>query len=81
MIARCEQYEHLAQDVENCLDQIVHITTGQLEAFQSNDHATLMRLDKELELTVGSKERAIGALREHMKEHGCHGPQWTELAK
>ena len=30
-----------------------------------------MRLDKQLELTVGLKERSIGALRQHEKEHGC----------
>jgi len=30
-----------------------------------------MRLDKELELTVGLKERTIGALRQHTKEHRC----------
>ena len=29
-----------------------------------------MQLDKELELTVGEKERIIGALREHQKVHG-----------
>jgi hypothetical protein len=27
-------------------------------------------LDKELENTVGRKERCIGALREHRREHG-----------
>ena len=30
-----------------------------------------MRLDKELELTVGLKERTIGALSQHTKEHRC----------
>jgi len=29
-----------------------------------------MQLDKELELTVGEKERIISALREHQKVHG-----------
>jgi len=28
-----------------------------------------MRLDKELEIVMGAKERAIGALRQHEREH------------
>ena len=80
MAAHCEKYDQLAEDVERCLDQIAQTTTEQLQAFQSDDHATLMRLDKKLEQMMGSKERAIGALREHRKEHGCHGPQWSDLA-
>jgi hypothetical protein len=30
-----------------------------------------MKIDKELENTVGEKERAIGALRQHAEEQGC----------
>ncbi len=30
-----------------------------------------MRLDKDLENAVGLKEWAIGAMREHAREHGC----------
>lgn len=30
-----------------------------------------MRGDKELELLVGKKERAFGALRQHAMEHKC----------
>ena len=28
-------------------------------------------MDRELELTVGEKERTIGAVRQHIQEHGC----------
>lgn len=80
MAAHCEKYDQLAEDVERRLDQIAQTTTEQLQAFQSDDHGTLMRLDKQLEQMMGSKERSIGALREHMKEHGCHGAQWSDLA-
>ena len=34
-----------------------------------------MRLDKELETAVGYKDRCIGVLREHEKEHGCQSWQ------
>ena len=30
-------------------------------------------LDKELETTVGRKERIVGALRQHVKDHKCTG--------
>ena len=30
-------------------------------------------LDKELETTVGRKERIVGALRQHLKDHKCSG--------
>jgi len=30
-----------------------------------------MSVDKKLENLVGAKERAIGALRQHLKEHKC----------
>jgi hypothetical protein len=46
------------------------LTTDQLAAFRRRDDSTFMRLDKELELTIGLKERTIGALREHRREHG-----------
>jgi hypothetical protein len=42
-----------------------------LELFRSGESDKYMHLDKELELTVGEKERAVGALRQHVKEHRC----------
>jgi hypothetical protein len=30
-----------------------------------------MRLDKELELLLGEKERRIGAMHQHAEEHKC----------
>jgi len=41
--------------------------------FQEGDYVGSKRIDRELELTVGEKERAIGALRQHLTEHKCHG--------
>ena len=45
--------------------------TFQLELFRADDMNNWNGLDKELELTVGEKERRIGALRQHIKEPGC----------
>ena len=38
-----------------------------------HSHAGCLRLDKELETSVGRKERIVGALRQHVKDHKCDG--------
>jgi hypothetical protein len=67
----CDEYSRLQQEVQEALETLTRLTGEQLSAFKSQDYPSFMRLDKELELTVGSKERLIGALRQHTKEHGC----------
>jgi hypothetical protein len=71
---QCPEYARLQQDVTAVLEQLTALTAAQLEAFRANDHATFMRLDRELENVVGLKERTIGALRQHAQEHGCKSP-------
>jgi hypothetical protein len=67
----CPKKEELRREANQILDRVLSITKAQIEALQANDQAKLLSLDKDLELTFGSKERAFGALREHTKEHGC----------
>jgi hypothetical protein len=68
---RCAEYARLAVRVGEVLERLTNLTQAQLSAFRANDHGTLMRLDKELENTVGEKERRIGAMRQHASEHKC----------
>jgi hypothetical protein len=68
---KCDKYTELAGQVETLQVKLVDLTLAQHEAFLERNHAKAAQLDKELELTVGEKERIIGALREHRKEHGC----------
>jgi hypothetical protein len=70
-MAKCPEYERLHSELENTLGNLAQVTTLLLELFRSNDLSGVHRLDKELELTVGEKERSIGALRQHVKEHNC----------
>jgi hypothetical protein len=65
----CTQCERLHGEVQDVLARITQLTTAQLSAFRSDDNAAFMRLDKELEIAMGAKERAIGALRQHEREH------------
>ena len=53
------------------LNLLTELTKAQLDAFRSHNEAELMRLDKELELAFGRKERSFGALREHERQHKC----------
>ena len=69
--AKCTEYDRLQKDVEAILDKLRELTTLQLEVFRSRDQPEFVRLDKQLELTVGEKERRIGALRQHSADHGC----------
>jgi hypothetical protein len=70
-MTNCSEYTRLRSDVENVLGNLAQVTTLLLELFRSGDSAKYLHLDKELELTVGEKDRAVGALRQHVKEHKC----------
>jgi hypothetical protein len=71
----CPEFERLRIEVENVLGNLAQVSTLLLELFRSEDLSGVYRLDKELELTVGQKERCIGALRQHVKDHGCFPPE------
>jgi hypothetical protein len=71
MGTKCEQRAELESEANSLLEKLVSLTTAQLKVFQARNHSEFIRLDRELELTVGEKERIIGAVRQHIKEHGC----------
>ena len=66
---KCPEYEKLEADVSSSLEFLSDLTKRQLEAFQAGKQTLFVRLDKELENAVGAKERKIGALRQHAKDH------------
>jgi hypothetical protein len=61
----------LQADVENVLGNLAQVTTLLLELFRAGKGDGYKDLDNKLELTVGEKERAVGALRQHVREHKC----------
>jgi hypothetical protein len=67
----CPEYDRLHSELEQILGNLAQTTTLLLELFRSKDLNGVRQLDKELELTIGAKERSIGALRQHIKEHNC----------
>lgn len=70
-MAKCPEYIRLRSEVENVLGNLAQVTTLLLELFRNDESERYKHLDKELELTDGEKERAVGALRQHIKEHKC----------
>lgn len=67
----CKIYDKLRSSVEEILTKISRISSLLLETFRAQDLEGVHRLDIELELAVGQKERSIGALRQHVEEHKC----------
>jgi hypothetical protein len=70
MADRCAVEKKLAEEVSAILARLVELTTTHLQGFREDRQPDVSRLDKELENTVGEKERALGALDQHRKEHG-----------
>jgi hypothetical protein len=68
---KCPEYCRLEAEVDECLRKLRDLTNLQLEVFRSRNYPSFARLDRELELTVGTKERSIGAFNQHSKEHKC----------
>lgn len=71
MVLSCAEYTRLAAAVNAVLTELTRLTTDQRAAFDLRNDAEFHRLDYELEQTMGQKERTIGALRQHIKEHKC----------
>ena len=70
-MSKCPEYDQLAEEADQILRDLGQATTLLLAVFREKDHNKFVRLDKELEQLVGAKERALGALRQHAKEHKC----------
>jgi hypothetical protein len=73
MPEQCQEYASLQHELQLTLQALSDLTKAMLEAFRTKDRGAFVRLDKELEMTVGRKERIVGALRQHIKDHKCAG--------
>jgi len=66
---QCSECARLKSEVSAIPEDISATTSEQVKAVRSGDQQTLMRLDKELEMLMGAKERSIGALLHHQHGH------------
>ena len=70
-MSSCPEYDRLAKNADQALRDLLQTATLLHELFHANQPEKFMSLDKEFELLVGQKERALGALRQHAQEHKC----------
>jgi hypothetical protein len=71
MATVCPEKQRLQTEVRERLIRLAKAATDSIEALRLHDNGSLERLDKELEIVLGEKERAMAALRQHVAEHGC----------
>jgi hypothetical protein len=59
------------KEVQGHLIRISELTRAVSEALASDAENLAAELDRQVDLEIGLKERAMGALHEHPREHGC----------
>jgi hypothetical protein len=67
----CHRQLELMQNVQSHLVRLSELMQNIAEALESGGDNLAAELDKEVDREFGLKERAMGALQEHRREHGC----------
>jgi hypothetical protein len=67
----CPQQQSLMVEVQTHLLRIADLSRATAEAVANRNENLTRELDKQVEEEIGAKERALGALREHRRDHGC----------
>jgi len=67
----CIRQQELIQNVQQHLMRISELTRAIAEALAKGNDNLAAELDKQVDLEFGFKERGMGALHQHRKEHGC----------
>ncbi len=66
----CLRQQELIAGVQRHLARLAQLARAEEELISDRSEAWLA-IDKEIEMEIGEKERAMGALRQHRREHGC----------
>lgn len=67
----CDKHDELLKNAQKVLEKIRDLTMKQVPCIVDGVSQRFLQMDRELELAMGEKERAVGALREHDEEHRC----------
>jgi hypothetical protein len=59
------------EQAQGVLSRLAELAHEQQIAIREGSEERIMAVDQRIELTLGEKERALGALRQHRQEHGC----------
>ena len=71
MPERCYRQQTLIDEAQRHLIRISELTRAIADALANGNENVAAELDKQVDLELGLKERAMGALHEHRREHGC----------
>jgi hypothetical protein len=67
----CREQQSLIDCVQSHLLRIADLSRDTAAAVASRNENLTRELDVLVEREIGAKERALGALRQHRKDHGC----------
>lgn len=67
----CTRQQELIGEVVSRLQRLVELPHAESKALQKGRDESWKKIDQEIEMVMGEKERCIGALNEHRSEHGC----------
>ena len=67
---KCVDCDKLKRELLAALDKIAKLTTAQAESIRAGEESMFERLEDAVQIAVTEKQRAIGALRQHLEGHG-----------
>jgi hypothetical protein len=69
----CERQQELVAKAQRHLLRLAELARceAQIIAGEGRETGQWLAIDQEIEAELGRKERSLGALRQHQKEHGC----------
>ncbi len=67
----CSRQQELITKAQQHLMRISELTRSISEALANGNENLAAELDKQVDMELGLKERTMGALHEHRREHGC----------
>ncbi len=68
---RCERRDELTNEVQFHLVRLTELAREEIKYLNRWEQRPMMDMDKQIEEALGAKERCLGALKEHRRQHGC----------
>jgi hypothetical protein len=69
--AQCLRQQEIIHEIQGHLIRLAELAHAVASALENRNENLAHQIDREIELQLGAKERGMGKLEEHRKEHGC----------
>ena len=69
--APCLQLQEIMREVQDHLMALAELSRAAAIALQNHNENLAREIDLQIELELGAKERSMGKLEQHHKDHGC----------